>query len=208
MTRDEQKYLKDAKKQLELSVKNKTKSCGFQKINGFVYQFLDNFVYVLTVSVPPVKLGKEISVSLGFKPLTLDYLFWEIFEITQGKTQPKSFHVQGAFTAPLAGIKKWSETVETIDHIPAAYQNILQQASSLITQQSSDINTILQFQEYLKTKDYQELNTILCEIHLQNYNNALTLLNSEIAKGKSGGFADSNSKSIYQYAKDFCTQKV
>jgi hypothetical protein len=110
MTRNEQKYFREAKKQLNLVIKNDTKEYGFQKINGFVYKFVDDFLYDCIIY--HIGLGKKLWIKLSFRPIVLDELFWDIFEIKEGKTQSKSFHVQGAFVAPSVEIEEWEMPVE------------------------------------------------------------------------------------------------
>jgi hypothetical protein len=204
MTRDEQKHLREAKKQLGLAIKNDTKECGFQKINGLVYKFINDFLYECLISISPIDLGKKLSIRLSFKPIVLDELFRDIFEIKTGKAQSPSFHVQGALVAPAVGIEEWTVPIESIDDMHIVYRNTLNQVDSVIKSHHDKINDIIQFRNYVSEQKNQKLNFILSEIFLGNYQNAFSVVEQEISQGNSGGFLDSNGKSIFIYVKSYC----
>ena len=204
MTRDEQKYLREAKKRLDAVIKSDTKKCGFQNVNGFVYKFVGDFLYACIIYAPPVDCGKKLSATLYFKPVALDELFWEIFELKEGKTQPKSFHVRGAFTAPKVFIEEWEAPVDCIEDMDIAFRSILNQVDSAIESHHGKIGDMTQFREFVSGQKHQRLNFILAEISLGNFQTALSIVEQEISKGNSGEFLDSKGKSIFLYIKSYC----
>ncbi len=204
MTREEQRYVKELNKQLNPTMKQVAKDCGFQLSHGYAYRFVGEFVYVVLPSVPPVDLGHSLSLWLGMKPLALDDLFWEIFEIREAVTQPKSFHVWGAFTAPFAWFEKWKTPIDSLDTVTASCRTALEQAAQKIDAQCHRVSSVSDFAAFIQTHPREYLNRILCAINARQYTAALDMLDAAIAAHQSGGFADTGGKDILQYARDYC----
>lgn len=208
MIREDRTRIKEAKGQLDKVVKSISKEHGFKTITGLVYKIIDDFVFVVIVSIPPDDVGKKISINLYFKPLALDELFWDIFQITNAKNMPKSFHVNGAFTAPLVALKSWKKSIETIEEIEEVYRGILLEVSQLVKEQLEIINDLSTFKLFIQEQPNSQLNEILVEIQEEAYVKALEMINEEVSQSRSSGFSDSSGKNFYIYARDYCLNKL
>ncbi|MDR1285085.1 MAG: hypothetical protein LBJ88_02665 [Campylobacteraceae bacterium] len=80
MKREEMKQLKENKRALELTIKNNSKLFRYKTVSGFVYKIINDFVFVISIGVN--YKNKNISVSIQCKPIILDKMFWEIFNMT------------------------------------------------------------------------------------------------------------------------------
>jgi hypothetical protein len=208
VTREEQARVKESKRQLDSVVKTISKEYGFKTISGYIYKIEGDFVFVVIMQIPAIDIGKKISINLYFKPLILDKLFWEVFQITNAKNMPKSFHVKGAFTAPLVTLKSWKESIKSIEDIRGVYQEILLEVDKLIKEQLQSVNNLSTFKFFIQEQPNSKLNKILIEIQEQQYFSALEMINEEISQYRSGGFADSSGKSFYDYARDYCLKRL
>lgn len=208
MKREEQKKLREAKKELEGVIKTNSKAYGYKTISGLVYKIVEDFVYMAIIIVPPIDKGTSISVQLSFKPLILDELFWDIFEITEGKKMPKSFHVNGAFTAQFVSLESWKENIQSIEDIGEVYPEILEKMDRIIAKYSSMVYDLSTFKPYVQEKEIYKLDYILTEIQQQRYMEAIEIIDSELSNNKTGIFIDSNGKSFYQYAKEYCHMMI
>ena len=205
MTIEEQEKIKEFRKQLQNCEKN-TNEYGFKAIGGFVYKFANGFAYTLNIRVPEKK-PFSVYVILTFKPLVLDDLFWDIFEIKSARVKPKSFHIDGAFTAPDALLKFWENPIN--DDFKNLYVEILKEADNIINEYSKKINNLDAFQSHVKSHKYQLLNYILVEIYKKDYKNALMMLDDAIQRKDPCvvSFMDSDGKTFFEYAQDYCKGK-
>lgn len=208
MTRDEQKAVKELGKALEQAIKPSCKKYGYKSIRGYIYKVVDGYLYILLVSVPPIDLGKAISVRLWCKPLALDDIFGEVFEMKDtAKSQPLSFHVQGAFTAACLSLEEWQVQISTSEEIYKALDEIFSQTYVYISKYNKTLKTMQDFKFAISKKPNHILNSILCEIYEGNYKVAMQQINDAIASNQSGGFA-SGDKNIIEYAKDYCLKRL
>jgi len=208
MTREEQRRVKEVRKQLEVCIKRLTKGCGFQKINGYVYKFVGDFVYVAILSIPPVDAGKNLRIDFFYKPWILDEVFWDVFNVIEGPKQPMSFHVQGAFTAPLVLVENYKVAVSSIEDMDTIYGAVLGELDGKIEEHHQRVYDLKTFLLDLESYKHQFLNRILAEIYQQRYRAAIDLLEIAIFQGETGGFADSSQKNILQYALGYCQKLI
>lgn len=208
MTREEQKYLKEVSKNLEMTIKKMSKVYGYKTISGFVYKFVGDFVYVAIITVAPIDLGKSITTRLYFKPLILDELFWEIFEIHEGKKMPKSFHVNGAFTVPIMEVKNWREPIECLDNIESAFNNIIIELDKQIDNLRDSVADLSAFSRYSSGQPNSQFISILVTIYEKQYKRALELISKEFEMHQTSPFLDSGGKSFYDYARDYCNKRA
>jgi hypothetical protein len=206
MTREEMKRLKEDKKTLELIIKNNSKLYGYKTISGFVYKIINDFVFVILIGINYVH--KTITVSIECKPIILDNIFWEIFNIDEDvKNQPLSFHVNGAFTAKTVKIKSFELVYNGKEEIDTKFKEIINCSNNIIERYKEKINNIDTFYENIMNDENQYLNIILIDIIRNNYQKALDKINDCIKEYKTGGFMK-NTKNIIELAKEYCEKRI
>jgi len=204
MTREEQRQIREKRKAMELVIKTDTKLFGYKTAMGFAYKFIDDFAFEILITT-----HTNIDVMIRTKPIILDKVFWEVFKMDdEVKNMPKSFHITGAFVASAVIINKFEHQYNTPEEAKDKFKYILEQADSIIENFRKTVFDIKTFQEYIKNNPYEYLNDILIDILNEKYNEALNKINQCIKEHKSGGFAGEKGKSIIEYAKEYCEQKL
>jgi hypothetical protein len=207
MTRIEMKQLKENKKALELLIKNDSKLYGYKTILGFVYKIINDFVFIILVGLNYV--NKNITVSIQCKPIILDKIFWEVFNmVEETKKKPLSFHVNGAFTAKTVTVDEFELNYSKTEEAGKKFNEIINRSNDSIEKYLKKINNIYTFYDSIINDEDQYLNIILIDIIKENYKKALEKINDCIKNYKDGGFMDENCKSIIVYAKEFCEKRV
>jgi hypothetical protein len=205
MTREEMKRLKEDKQALELTIKNNSKLYGYKTIVGFVYKIINDFVFIISIGI---NYGhKTIDVSIECKPMVLDEIFWEIFNINkEAKNKPLSFHVSGAFTARAVKIKNFELVYNSKEEMEIKFKELINCSNIIIEKYNENINNLDAFYENIVNDENQYLNIILIDIIRNNYREALDKINNCIKEYKTGGFMENN-KSIIELAKEYCEKK-
>jgi hypothetical protein len=208
MTREEQRTVREANKAMNKAIHPECKKHGYKVINGFIYKTIDEYVYTLIVLACPVDFGKLITATLNCKPIKLDEIFWDVFDMSEtAKGQPFSFHVQGAFTAQSLRLNEWKSPLTSANMIEQTMDAILEQTDQFITSYSQKLKTIQDFKIMIAGQQHHKLNSILCEIAEENYSTALEQIENELSNNQTGGFI-CGSKSIMEYAKEYCQHRV
>lgn len=208
MTREEQRYLKSLKKALEGNIRTNCKGHGYKNVNGYLYKQVGEYLYLLLVSVPPVDLGRYVSAKLWCKPLQLDEIYWDVFDMKEtAAIQPFSFHVQGAFTADCLSLEEWKIPVISIDDIEQVLFKIFQTSNKYLEHYANTFKTMKDFKAAISEQPNQALNRILCEIYEENYPDAYAEIEECLSKNDTGGYL-CGSKSIMDYAKEYCLQRL
>jgi len=96
-TKEERQKYKKFKKELDTAIKVKVTGTGWRKKNSSVFKEIDDNFYVADFIASP---GSNVQVRIQTKPMELDPLFWEIFELPENNKQPLSFRAWGAFVSP------------------------------------------------------------------------------------------------------------
>lgn len=208
MTREEQKYIKEASKALEGVIKKKSKAYGYKTISGMVYLFDGAFVYVALMSVFPVDFGKKITIKLCYKPHVLDEVFWDIFEVVEAIKMPKSFHVNGAFTVPLMEAGTWKVPVDNIDRIDDIFDSITIEMERQIDSLKQNVPDLESFIKHTKQERNGVFYSVLANVHQKQFSDALKLILSALDKKDTSPFLDSSGKSFYDYAKKYCEERL
>lgn len=211
MTREEQRFVREMKKAIEKGARPNCKKFGYKKIADFIYKVVNEYLYVLIITVPPIGLGKQIGIKLWCKPIAIDDMFWDAFEMAEeAKTQPFSFHVQGAFTPYFHTLKEWHVEISSTSEVDSVYEKIFLRADELLEKYEKSLQTINDFkQELLDTNSPLKLNIILCEMCEGNYKEALECVNEALKNHESGGFAaGEDCEDIYEYVKRYCEARI
>jgi hypothetical protein len=206
MTREEMKRLKEDKQILELIIKSNSKLYGYKTIAGFVYKIITDFVFIISIGINYEH--KTIDVIIECKPMILDEIFWEIFNMDkEAKNKPLSFHVSGAFTARAVKIKNFELVYNNKEEIEIKFKEIINCSNIIIEKYNSNINNLDAFYENIKNDENQYLNIILMDIIRNNYREAIDKINDCIKEYKTGGFME-NTKSIIEFAKEYCEKRI
>lgn len=210
MTREEQRCVRELSKSMEKASRPNSKKYGYKSISGFLYKVVNEYLYELIISVPPVGCGKSIDVQLWCKPLAIDDMFWEVFEmLDEAKKQPFSFHVTGAFTPYCHTLEKWSVNVSADYNVDEIYKEIIERANEFISNYAEKLVTVNDFkQELLDKKSVFTLNVLLCELCEGNYRKVLSCLDDEKMNRKSVGFSSVDGGDIYDYMRRYCEKRV
>ncbi|MDR1316289.1 MAG: hypothetical protein LBK13_05390 [Spirochaetales bacterium] len=207
MKREEIKQLNENKKALELTIKNNSKLYGYKTISGLVYKIINDFIFIISISVS--NKNKNITVSIQGKPIILDKIFWEIFDMAgEIKNKPVSFHVNGVFTAKTMEINKRELNYNKKEEAEIKFEEIINYSNNIIEQYKQKIDGIDSFYESIINDSEQYLNIILIDIIKSNYEKALDKINFCIRNNKDGGFMNENYKSIILCAKEYCEKRI
>lgn len=213
MTREEQKAVRELKNAVKKMLRPSCKAFNYKTASGWVYKVVNDYIYILYISVPPVSRGKYIRTKISIKPILIDNIFWEVYEMTEiAKGQPFSFHVAAAHAPYPFTIEKFDAPVTSLEDVASALEDILRKSDNTIEQYSKHFLTISSFKTEIcnRTDPSSRLNTALCNIAEENYQEALSIAKEELNKG-AGLFMriDENGVTdIYSYIKKFCEEKI
>jgi hypothetical protein len=186
--------MKELKAELANAEKSLAKPNGFQRSRGFVYCFVGDFAYWIDCNIDL----STVSGSIWVVSVSLNELFWDIFEMPENRNAAKSLHVNGAFTSKFYNLPERFE-VALSDSVEAAYAKLIGQMTATIERYSGELRTVEDFQSLIKDNQYQELNLILADIYLGHTQEAKQNLMDAIARNVHGGFGGPKG-SIYEYA--------
>jgi hypothetical protein len=207
MKREEMKLLKENKKTLELIIKNNSKLYGYKTVSGFVYKIINDFVFIILIGINYV--NKNISVIVKCKPIILDKILWEVFNmVEETKDKPSSFHVNGVYTANTVTINEFELEYNNKDEAEIKFKEIINHSNNIIKQYKQKINDINTFYVNIKNYEDQYLNIILMDIIKNDYKTALYKIIDCMKNYETGGFMDENNKSIIELAKEYCEKRI
>jgi hypothetical protein len=207
MKREEMKQLKENKRALELTIKNSSKLYGYKTVSGFVYKIINDFVFIISIGVN--YKNRNITASIQCKPVILDQMFWEIFNMADDtKNKPLSFHVNGVFAAKTIEINNFELNYNSKEEAGIRFEEIINHSNSIIEQYKQQVNNVDDFYESIINEEQQYLNIILIDIMKNNYEKALDKINYCIRNDKDGDFMDENYKSIIICAKEYCEKRI
>ena len=207
MTRAEQAELRELTQLIEKKLlKTILKKYGFKSISGIAYKVIGNWIYILfeTVYLHGIKIKIQV------KPISLDDLFWEIFEMKEAAdSMPFSFHVNAAFVPWALTLENWDEPIANIDDAERVLDQVIHLSDEKIMSYCEQIKTIQDYKDRLLQEKYvDELNCMLCEIAVGDIQEAYDHAQKELAGGKTGGFQSVSGGSIYNYVIKYCEQRL
>lgn len=210
MTRAQQKFLRELKKPFEQACRAIGKERGWKTVSGIQYQVRDGMLYELLPDLPPVDRGTAVSAWLCCKPVELDEMFWQVFhmeEETAGK--PFSFHMNGAFTAPVLTLDRWKTPLRGLEALRDTVRTVFVQAEALIAE--NQFPTLMSFRQAVENEpanSRRTLSLILCMLCEGDYDTAAKEIDQALARGEDGGFLRLSGGSILEDARDWCTQRL
>ena len=81
MTHKEQQAVRELKKTVAKTLKSLVKEFGDKLLSGWIYKVVNDYLSLVQIDVYPVSLGKYISTKISVKPLIIDNIFWEVYEM-------------------------------------------------------------------------------------------------------------------------------
>lgn len=194
------KKLKDVIKPYAKEYKLKTRGITlFKKIN-------DYFIYI-TISISGMNQEK-IAITGYIKPLIIDDLFWEVFQMPDNSKEPIGLRANGAFKVD--GLTVFSKNMEykDIDSIDEMAKTLLEECYVEITNlvnQFDSIHDFLVYSEKIENKILYDYNLVkmLLLINDKKYIEAKEEAEKQIKSDKYGRFKNEG-KFIYEHIVDYC----
>ena len=202
MTNEELARIRSLKAYLKRNRRVSCQKYDCRCIGDFIYREIGGYIYVILTSVTE---PDSVTVRIWCKPIALDELFWEVFDMKESASkQPFSFHVNGAYTAGKLAIEKFDVPA---DDTAKLYDLILSEAVKLISGYSEKFRTPEDFKAAISERPGESLNMILCEILDSNFHEALFRIEECLDKNETGGYLR-GSKSILEYAREYCVRNL
>lgn len=207
MTREEMKMKRELKKAIEKDfLKPISKNHGYKMIGGTPYRVHGDWLYTIYVS----NSYEWIRVVINVKPVAIDEVFWEVFEMKEtADKKPFSFHVNAAFVPYSFWLEEWRIPIAAAEQVEAVLDQALTDADEKIAAYCEQIKTIQDFQKLEQNHEpVNHLNCILCDIVLGDYESALMKAEEELSRKHSGGFASIQGGDIYEYVQRYCKKRL
>ncbi len=207
MTREQMRLRKEYETLINKQLfKPTAKNFGFKIISGSAYRKEGDWLYIAHM----ITRYDSLLIRVGVKPLLLDELFWETFEMkSEASKKPLSFHVNAAFVPYSLTFREWVIPFTGIEHTAEVLEQAFTECQYVITQGLECIQNIPDYRDLLMQCEHiNMLNVILCDIAEGQYAQALAEAEQEIAAGHSGGFATMEKGDIYNYIVRYCRERL
>ncbi len=207
MTREEMRIQREIKQALEKKhLKPICKSRGFKVISGCPYRVVEGLLYTLYVS----NNNENIIMQLYVKPLIIDDLFWEIFNMKEeAAKQPFSFHVVAAFVPYSLSLERFQLPINSAEETEEVLNKAFDRIEEFISEYSVKLKTVSDYKNLLsEQKVVNHLNCMLCDIAEGDYKSALDRAEERIAAKDMGNFLSVNGGGIYEYVCRYCKEKL
>ena len=192
MTHKEQQAVRELKKTVAKTLKSLVKEFGYKLLSGWIYKVVNDYLYLVNIDVYPASLGKYISTKISVKPLIIDNIFWEVYEMDDlVKITSINPHISASEGPYPLIIKEYNTPAEPTDKVNYALIRIFEEADSIINEYNKRFTDISSFKSELEGREdeHSVLGIILCHIAEGNYKEALSITKEEIKKGNIGPFA-------------------
>ena len=192
MTHKEQQAVRELKKTVAKTLKSLVKEFGYKLLSGWIYKVVNDYLYLVNIDVYPVSLGKYISTKISVKPLIIDNIFWEVYEMDDlVKITSINPHISASEGPYPLIIKEYNTPAGPTDEVDYALIRVSEEADSIINEYNKRFTDISSFKSELEGREdeHSVLGIILCDIAEGNYKDALSITKEEIKKGNIGSFA-------------------
>ena len=192
MTHKEQQAVRELKKTVAKTLKSLVKEFGYKLLSGWIYKVVNDYLYLVNIDVYPVSLGKYISTKISVKPLIIDNIFWEVYEMDDlVKITSINPHISASEGPYPLIIKEYNTPAGPTDEVDYALIRVFEEADSIINEYNKRFTDISSFKSELEGREdeHSVLGIILCDIAEGNYKDALSITKEEIKKGNIGSFA-------------------
>ena len=185
MTKEEQKVIYKCIKEL-------SKAKGWKFNNHFIFKNENDFFYNCNLYMHPN--DNSISVSLRFKPMVIDDLFWEITELEDNKKLPLSHRAKAAFQINGYRIVVSEILLSNIVNCENEITNLLKSIDDNVSKIVVSVTDIEQYLNYISKENNPDYNAIItCLIHMKDFT---------IAKEKISYCRLNEINSLYQFGED------
>lgn len=192
MTHKEQQAVRELKKTVAKTLKSLVKEFGYKLLSGWIYKVVNDYLYLVNIDVYPASLGKYISTKISVKPLIIDNIFWEVYEMDDlVKITSINPHISASEGPYPLIIKEYNTPAGPTDEVDYALIRVFEEADSIINEYNKRFTDISSFKSELEGREdeHSVLGIILCDIAEGNYKDALSITKEEIKKGNIGSFA-------------------
>lgn len=106
-------------------------------------------------------------------------------------------------------IEEWRIPITTAEQAESVLKQAFTDANDKIAVYYEQIKTIQDFKELVQSHEpVNNLNCILCDIALGNYERALDKATEELSNKHSGGFSSIKGGDIYEYVQRYCKKQL
>jgi len=159
---------KEKEKLLFKTIKEVFKTKEWKFNSYFVFKSINDFFVECAFSFNPKE--NKIWVNLGYKPLILDDLFWEITEMPENKKMPLSFRANAAFQISSFQILNCERILENADNPLSEISQLLQTINTEVDEAIKIVKNIDEYLEYISKVDHPDYNSIITgHIYLKQY---------------------------------------
>ncbi len=185
MTREQQRQLKALKIALPKMLKEIAKEKKLKKKDDMLYDkkgdlFFDCFLFVSVNSANECICSTEER----FKPMWLDDLFWELFDMKENSKEPVSLRATGAFAVSGASIYK-DETILS-EWTEEALRGVVEKYVDHFCESMKNTDYAL-FEETIHEGYHHELRAALYYLHTGQYQKALDEVGDQRGYFHNGG---------------------
>lgn len=211
MGKNEKIHAKKLEKNAIQCIKGMIKEYNIKIKSEILYKKRDNFFFRVPVFLKYLEKDEKYSIygRISVKPYILDDIFWDVFEIPNNKNEPESLRAIGAYVAPSIDIYhiKIEINEEDLEKRCEEFLNSFDKAIEEFLYKTPNIQEFIKELMEKKTYDCNELFLILLDIYEEKYDEAMIIINQELAANRRGGFAAGN-KCIYEFAKEYCNKFI
>ena len=164
MTHKEQQTVRELKKTVAKTLKSLVKEFGYKLLSGWIYKVVNDYLYLVNIDVYPASLGKYISTKISVKPLIIDNIFWEVYEMDDLGTTSINPHISASEGPYPLMIKEYNTPVGSPDEVNYALVRIFEEADSIINEYNKRFTDISSFKSELEGREdeHSVLDIILC----------------------------------------------
>ena len=209
MTREEQREIREIKKRIPAEIRKQRKKLDFQYAHGFLYRFEKDFLYSAIIDSNQTGI---LQTAIFIKPWILNEIYWKIQHMNMEEmlSQPKSFHVRGAFTINDIFFQTNSMPYNKDEFSDSIYNTLLQFDESIKNHKKRLIH-IQSITQEIEGYKISALTRAVALMYLDKYEDALqVLLSTDNKKDTYTHIQLSRDKGISakEYAIKFCREKL
>lgn len=194
------------KQKLWLSKIKQSKSDSWKFKDGFIFKNSDEFFYSATFYVSLKE--NIISGYLGFKPMNIDDVFWDIIDEQPNKKMPLSFRAEAAFCVRKINFYEYNIEIEDVLNPEKEINDLLIEIDNKVSQKASEVKNISDFRlEMLKDEETNSVGIITSYIEENKFTEALTKINEYRKKEYNSGFRFDD-KDFYDLAEKFIKSNI
>lgn len=209
MKKEDKLIFKELEKKFSQMIRLICKEYKYKVINGSVYFVRDDFFFNI---LPYLRLREDKAIIRGelcIKPMKLDDIFWDVFDMQSNKNAPLSLRVNGAFVLrglPIATIEIYLRTLDEVE-LNNALHSFFNDMVSANEKIECSLDSFIKLHT-MSEKYYQsELVEIFCLILKSLYVEALNRTIELLDNGDKGRFCNHN-KWINEYIVDYCNDRI